>query len=118
MRGWPGAAGHGTALGGRARRDERLAVRVLLPLGLPLPLRELLGRHELPITELNRPLERHAQLVVGRKESRDIRIAPGRFRSGPRFGGRLAGKGRDGAEQQDGRDKKPAWGPPLEESLK
>ena len=60
------------------RRDELLAVRFVLALGLREPLTIFLVGHGLTIAELRWPLERHAQLVVGREEARDVGIAPRR----------------------------------------
>ena len=53
------------------------AVQFIRAHRLRLPLRELLRRHDLPRAELRRPLERHAELVVCREETGDVRVAPG-----------------------------------------
>jgi hypothetical protein len=56
--------------------DELLGIGLGLSHGLRLALREFLLADNCAISELLRPLERHAELIVGREEALDIRVTP------------------------------------------
>ena len=63
------------------RRHELLGIGLSLASGLFLPLRKFLFGDDRSIAELLRPLERNAELGIGREKALDVWIAPRRAKA-------------------------------------
>ena len=98
MAGRPRSAAAATGAG----HDELLGIGGRLPRGLRLPVSEFLIGHDVAHAGLLRPLERHAELVVGREEALNVGIAPRSEEHTAARPGLTLGQGA-GAWQRDGR---------------